>query len=237
MRELKYFCLPRSVLAFVVIVLTLAFAVSAGAASSIVRPYIGYTKIKLSDEFVDMLIKAKVDPAGIRPGFLNLKRKMAIFPIVSGLVDPVNLDVEINHAGGISFTGHDGNKVPIYNLMISNLLFQEPFFPMFEFEPFPGIPTTITGLVVFDGDMIEARDAFSSLFIVDIQKENITVKRSTLIIRKVTVTMGDLLAVILNGSADAELPEAELPSFEPGQPVGVAKIYARFHRDRKHYPR
>ena len=222
MKLLKVPHLHRLAYATIVIALTLAFVIPASATSPIVRPYIGYTKIKLSDEFVDRLNEAGITATGIKPAYLNLKQKVIVLPLVGGLVDLVNVDLELSHTGGLAFTSSDGNTVPIYNFMISNLLLQDPFFPMYDFEMFPIMPTTVTGLVVFDGDMIEARDPFSSLFTVEINAENMKTWYNTLVIHEVPVTL-ELLASILNGLSTGSA------AFEAGQNVGTAQIFMRYY--------
>ena len=252
MRALKYLRLSCPVSVFLIITLTFVIAVSAGAESTIVRTYIGYTKIHLEQNFVDDLIEANIEPSGIRPGYLDLKRKVIILPIVGGLADTEYLDLELYHTGGLQFNGANGNSTNIYNFLISNLLLQDSPVPgpgpgpgpgpFFEFDLPPGmppmdqlLPTTITGLVVFDGGMIEARDAFSSIFDVNLNQADVDVKHSSLIISNIPVQMGDQLAVILNGLVDKD-QEPPPPFFEPDPEVsiGTAVIYARFYSNWKY---
>ena len=101
-------------------------SVSPADASSIGRPYIGYTQIKFDPEFIKALEEAGVQIKSIKPGFLNLKHGIAIFPIAGGGVDLDigNLVVEILHTGGLSFVGQDGMSVDVFNFIISNIVFK-----------------------------------------------------------------------------------------------------------------
>lgn len=250
MRALKYLRLSRSMSVSLIIALTLVTAVSAGADSNILRPYFGFTKIYLTDDFVEDLIEAKVEASGIKPGYIDLKRKVILTPLAGGLVDKEYLDLELYHTGAVVFTGFDDRNTTIYNFLISNLMLADSPGPgpgpgpgpFFEFNLPPGespmnqiLPTTITGLVVFDGGMIEARDAFSSIFDVNLNQADVDVKHRSLIISNITVQMGDQLAVILNGLVDKD-QEPPPPFFEPDPEVniGTAVIYARFYSNWKH---
>jgi hypothetical protein len=159
---------------------------------------------------LDKLTEADVQFKRIKPGFLNLKRGTAIFPIVGGGVDFDNLIVELFHTGGLSLDSQDGISVDLFNFVISNII------------DFGFFPPSITGLTAIDG-IIEARDV---LFELAFTEENVKVKYNTLVISEVQITLNFFQAFNLNQLLGT--------NFEAGESVGTARVYARFHKEREH---
>ena len=238
--------IPRWILVFVVIVFTLVITLPAGASSSsIVRPYIGYTKIRLNYDFVNELIRVGAIPSAVKPAYLNLKKLYAVFPIVSGIFDKEWFDNEFNHAGGFIFQFDDvDGSARLLNFAITSLfdsvgggLPVGPGGPLGPGgPPGPGGPsglpidepevpdTVITGIVVDNGTILFREAIFDLSF----AKDDIKVKRNTLIIKNVTVSLNPMQAAGLNDLLGTDF--SEIGSTE----IGTAKVYARFYSHRKY---
>lgn len=174
----------------------------AGDPSMAVLTERGKTGVTLDANLIPTLTSLGVTLSPLEPSTMfNAAKGRALFPIVSGIFDPVNTTAEISHSGGLVLTG--GGVQLVVSSFVINI-------------SSTGAPV-LTGVATLDGAFVGR----IPLFDLDLSGASITFKMSKLTVGGVNLTLNADAAATLNAIFGTS-------AFAGGLPIGAGEVRSYF---------